>query len=48
LCLSKILRFRQNSLPLGTRDPIQNTIHGFLNSGAGPVKLPRGFGGKLA
>jgi hypothetical protein len=48
LCLSKILRFRQNILPLRACDPVQNTIHGFLDSGAGPVELPRGLGGKLA
>jgi hypothetical protein len=47
LCLSKILWFRQNILPLRVSDPVQNTVHGFLDSGAGPVELARGLGGKL-
>jgi hypothetical protein len=48
LCLSKILRLRQNFLALLASDPVQNTIHGFLDSGAGPMELPRGLGGELA
>jgi hypothetical protein len=47
LCLSYILWFRQNVLPLRACNPVQNTVHGFLDSGAGPVELPRGLGGKL-
>jgi len=47
LCLSKIFRLRQDFLPLRACDPVQNSIHCFLNSGAGPVELPRGLGGKL-
>jgi hypothetical protein len=48
LRLGKIFWFRQNFLPLRARDPVQNSIHCFLDSGAGPVELPRGLGGKLA
>jgi hypothetical protein len=48
LRLSKIFRFGQNGLPLRTSDPVQNLIHRFLDSGARPVKLPGGLGGKLA
>src|SRR5271165_1179818 len=48
LCLSKILRLRQNILSLRARDPIQHPVHCFLDSGAGPVELPRGLGGELA
>ena len=48
LRLSKIFRFRQNGLTLRASDPVQNLIHGFLNSGARPVKFPGGLGGKLA
>ncbi|MGA7589255.1 MAG: hypothetical protein WBW02_02025, partial [Candidatus Sulfotelmatobacter sp.] len=48
LCLSKIFRLRQDFLPLRARDPVQYTIHRFLDSGAGPVELPRGLGGELA
>src|SRR5271157_2665648 len=48
LCLSKILWFRQNFLTLRACDPVQNAIHGFLDSGTGPVEFPRGLGGKLA
>src|SRR5271154_1284289 len=47
LCLSKILWFRQNILPLRASDSIQHTVHCFLDSGAGPMELPRGLGGKL-
>jgi len=47
LCLGYILWFRQNRLPLRVSDPIQHAIHGFLDSGTGPVELPRGLGGKL-
>src|ERR1700689_700830 len=47
LCLSKILWFRQNILPLRAGDPVQHTVHRFLDSGAGPMELPRGLGGKL-
>src|SRR5208283_3963483 len=47
LCLSKILWFRQHFLPIRAGDPIQYTVHRFLDSGAGPVELPRGLGGKL-
>jgi hypothetical protein len=48
LCLSEIFRLRQNILPLRACDPVQNPIHRFLDSGAGPVELPRGLGGELA
>ncbi|MGA8270165.1 MAG: hypothetical protein WB919_01320, partial [Candidatus Sulfotelmatobacter sp.] len=48
LCLGKILRLRQDFLPLRACDPVQNSIHRFLDSGAGPVELPRGLGGELA
>src|ERR1700724_93057 len=47
LCLSKILWFRQNFLPLRVSDPVQHAVHDFLDSGAGPMELPRGLGGKL-
>jgi hypothetical protein len=47
LRLSKIFRFRQNGLPLRASDPVQHLIHGFLNAGTRPVKLPCGLGGKL-
>src|SRR5437764_7307161 len=47
LCLSKILWFRQNFLPLRACDTVQHAVHGFLDSGAGPMELPRGLGGKL-
>src|SRR5277367_487625 len=47
LCLSKILWFRQYILPLRASDPVQHNIHRFLDSGAGPMELPRGLGGKL-
>jgi hypothetical protein len=47
LCLSKIFRLRQNFLPLRACDPVQHTVHRFLDSGAGPVELPRGLGGEL-
>jgi len=48
LCLGKILRLRQDILPLRACDPVQHSIHCFLDSGAGPVELPRGLGGELA
>jgi hypothetical protein len=48
LCLSKIFRLRQHVLPFSTRDPVKHPIHSFLDSGAGPVELPRGLGGELA
>jgi len=47
LRLSEIFRLRQNGLPLRASDPVQYLIHGFLNAGARPVKLPGGLGGKL-
>jgi len=47
LRLGEIFRLRQNGLPLRASDPVQNLIHGFLNAGARPVKLPGGLGGKL-
>jgi hypothetical protein len=47
LCLSKILWFRQYILPFRASDPVQYYVHGFLDSGTGPVELPRGLGGKL-
>jgi hypothetical protein len=47
LRLSEILWFRQNGLPIRTSNAIQNLIHGFLNAGVRPMKLPRGLGGKL-
>src|ERR1035438_2758432 len=47
LCLSKILWFRQNFLPLRVSDPVQYTVHRFLDSGAGPMELTRGLGSKL-
>jgi hypothetical protein len=47
LRLSEILWFRQNGLPFRNRNLIQNLIHGFLNAGIRPVKLPGGLGGKL-
>src|SRR5579871_78112 len=47
LCLSKVLWFRQNFLPRRASDAVQYAVHGFLNSGAGPVELPRGLRGKL-
>src|SRR5579863_2813474 len=47
LCLSKILWFRQNFLPLRACDTIQHAVHCFLDSGAGPMEFPRGLGGKL-
>jgi hypothetical protein len=47
LCLSKILWFRQNFLPLRAGDPVKYAVHGFLDSGTGPMELPRGLGGKL-
>jgi hypothetical protein len=48
LCLSKIFRLRQDFLPFCARDPVQNAVHRFLDSGAGPMELARGLGGKLA
>jgi hypothetical protein len=48
LSLGYILWFRQNSLPLRVSNAIQHAIHSFLDSGAGPMELPRGLGGKLA
>ena len=47
LCLSKILWFRQNFLPRGPSDAVQHAVHRFLDSGARPMELPRGLGGKL-
>ena len=47
LCLGNVLWFRQNFLPLRVSDPVQHAVHGFLDSGAGTMELPRGFGGKL-
>src|ERR1700722_9008868 len=47
LCLSKILWFRQYLLPRRASDSVQHTVHCFLDSGAGPMELPRGLGGKL-
>jgi len=47
LSLGYILWFRQNSLTIRVSDPIQHAVHGFLDSGTGPVELPRGLGGKL-
>jgi hypothetical protein len=48
LCLGNVLWFRQYCLPLRVSDPIQHAIHCFLDSGTGPMELPRGLGGKLA
>src|SRR5271166_5950824 len=47
LCLCKIFRLRQHFLPLRACDPVQHSIHRFLDSGARPVELPRGLRGKL-
>jgi hypothetical protein len=47
LCLSKILWFRQNFLPLRACDPVENVVHCFRDSGTRPMELPRGLGGKL-
>ena len=47
LCLGDILWFRQNCLPLRVSDPVQNSVHGFLDAGVWPVELPRRLGGKL-
>src|ERR1700756_5543596 len=45
--LGEIFRLVQNGLPPRAGDPVQYLIHGFLNAGARPVKLPGGLGGKL-
>ena len=48
LCLGNVLWFRQYCLPLRVSDTIQHAVHGFLDSGTGPMEFPRGLGGKLA
>src|ERR1700730_5347807 len=39
LCLSTMSRFGQTRLPLRARNPIQDLVHGLLDSGVGLVKL---------
>src|ERR1700733_1374272 len=48
LCLGKIFRLRQNFLSLRACDPVQHSVHRFLDSRAGPMELSRGLGGELA
>src|SRR6266404_6223703 len=39
LCLSEMFRLGQNRLPLRACNPIQDFVHGLLDSGVGLVKL---------
>src|SRR5215467_8477912 len=48
LCLNKMFGFGQNRLLLGACNPIQNLVHGLLDSGIRLVKLACSLGGKLA
>jgi hypothetical protein len=48
LCLRNVLRLREDCLPLRVCNPIQDLVHGLLDTGIGFMEFPRSLRRKLA